>query len=253
MSTVDVLSYSTGGVFFNIGTQTYLVLSTITYNGDLTPTASYLAFYFVDHGRLTPVGSLIPQPQLVVVNALPSPYQLGDRSVKVLVTCNLTLNPGQLTTFDLTQTTSPNNTFILGDNRNLRVYDFDGVAASLVYGQQIDTYLGFTAWYPNAKLFAVALSAGFTNLVTLLTRIGAAELIGNLPVLTTAPSVIQLFQLEQSNGYSVSPASIAIVAPPTPVIQFSANRQWMIVGGGGRANASMITTTNLYRVTDNQI
>lgn len=254
-SKISTQSYSPGGSFFSLSEcnrgctseRLYLINSTTVFSGtnylELTSTAAQITFYSFRKGILTQIGTPIPQPQFIIT--LSAPFTIKpEKSIKILIGTELALLPGEVTTTDITQTVPPNNnfTFIPGDNRNFRIYEFDGKNAELIYAKHFDTGVLAGDWYPNGKEFALVLGAGFTNLQNISCSTSSVP--------TTAPNVIQLFTLDKN---IVNPASSAIVAPASAIIQFSENGKWLMVGGGGQGTSSNVITTNLYSISKNKI
>lgn len=248
--TIQTPSYSSGASFFTLkshhGVQTYLVNGATTFTGTnflvLAASApSNVSFYSFHNGVLTQVGPSIDQPQEVAI-VLPYTFKTS-KSTYVIVALALALNPGEPTTLDVTQTVPPNNnsTFIPGDNRNLRIYEFNGSTASLANAKHIDASLLSAAWYPSGNVFALVYTAGLTNLNNLTCSSSFVP--------SVQQNVVQLFKLSCCKGHlQVNPYGIAYTAPETAIEQFSANGEWFIIGGGGPVLASNIITTNLYRV-----
>lgn len=253
----STLSYSPGPIFFSLneGREWYIVNGTSTLSGSnfltVSTVAAHLVFYSFNPstGSVAQVGPLISQPQSVGA-AVPFISPSG-RSVNVVVGCALAVNaagptgPFEPSVYNVSN--GEDNTLIPGDNRNLRIYNFNGKRAKLIYAKHLDTSIGTVAWYPNGKEFALLLGAGGTNLVN-----GNCS---NFYPPSTSPNVVQLFTFNRvdNENVTVRPASVAITAPPSAILDFSANGKWFLVGGGGTISASAINSTSLYAVSKNEI
>lgn len=252
-SSVNFLGFSAGAYFFQLkpkhspSVQTYLVLpSTGSTGKDLThlkPVApAQIAFYLVTNGVLTQIGNPILQPQFVL-SAVPYTYKVCSKTL-IAVGTALAVLPGQPTTTDQSQTIPAfNNNSLNGETTELRIYEFDGTNATLVFAKSVDNNIGDIAWYPDGKNIAVIYGAGFTNLVNIACT-------GTFLFPTTAPAVFQTHEVTtRDHQIQVHPDDFLRVAPTfVSILEFSANGQWLIIGGGGPTYPSNVVTTNLYSV-----
>ena len=247
VSAVTFVGFSNGAYFFQLKDghhrkQTYVVLpstgeDSVTF-ANIAP--AQIAFYRLDSGILTPVGTPISQPQFVN-SAVPFTYKLG-RKILIAVTTWLAVLPGAPTVYDLSQTVPSNS--LNGETEELRIYEFDGNNAHLVFKKSLDNFAYDVAWFPDGKHLAVILQAGFTNLNNIACS-------GTFYYSTTNPGIFQIYDVTASGKRHVDlkPNDFPRVAPGGfAIIEFSKNGKWLILGGGGPTFPSDVFSTNLYRV-----
>lgn len=252
-STVTFPGFSVGAYFFQLKDKrtkrlrTYVVLPSTAFNDQyMNISPSQIAFYELDNGILTSIGGPILQPQ--TINSLvPFTYKIGSKTF-IAVAMDLAILPGQPTVYDLSQTIPANGSNSLnGETENLRIYEFDGSKARLVYKKTLDTFLYDIAWYPDGKHLAVTLRGGFTNLFDIVCE-------GNYAYGTTYPTIFQIFDVTSKGKHHIdlTPSDFPRVAPGYPFLGFSKNGKWLIIGGGGAALPSNVVSTNLYRVEEDE-
>lgn len=249
-SVVTFIGFSNGAYFFQLKDghhhrQIYVVLPStgedpVTF-ANIAP--AQIAFYRLDNGILTPVGTPILQPQFVN-SAVPFTYKVG-RKILIAVTTWLAVLPGQPTVYDSSQLVPPNSDNSLnGETEELRIYEFDGDSARLVFKKSLDNYVYDVAWFPDGQHLAVILQAGFTNLLNITCS-------GTFYYATTNPGIFQIYDVTAKGKHHVdlTPDDFPRVAPGVfAIMEFSKNGKWFIIGGGGPVFPSNVITTNLYRV-----
>lgn len=192
-------------------------------NGQFTAPAT-LQVYKIKHEQLVLVDEAsLPQ--------FPNAYNVFDPSncclkeTRIIVGTRLALLPNQKSVF---QNIANDQTFLPGDNNNIREYSFDGESLHLIAKEQTDTGCFVSNFFRDGKTFSYSKGTSATRPFT--------------ASFFTTKGDSKHGQLEPVDGTITT-------APDDLFFKFSRNGKWAIVGGFN--TVSGFNNVNLYKTTTN--
>lgn len=237
-----IYSFCIGANFFEYGNDTYLACGSGQMVGSNFLFTKFIAakldiYKLASDGTLSLVTSL-PQPQQitsVTINKRPSFFP-----PTIAVTMTLALDEGEESIYNLSQSIASTKTFIPGESDNLRFYTFNDDKLKLVYSEHFDSNINSSTWRDTNTL-ALIIQEGAVNLAN------AGLPMGSTFSSVTIPNTLVICSLYFALNF-LGTVSLPTPVPPLALVDFSADGEWMFVGGAGLPYPSALNTTALYKL-----